>query len=125
MFNLPLWASSATAFTLSIVSAQEGARRNFRLIVDSAGLSVRLIAFKRPGGLLFLVSPRFGFEVGSRSVRGSPARKSLPLMDNIRNIAITAHVDHGKTTLVDQLLRQSGTFRSNQNVEERVMDSMD
>src|SRR5256712_979200 len=44
---------------------------------------------------------------------------------DIRNIAIIAHVDHGKTTLVDAMLRQSGTFRENEQVRERVMDSMD
>ncbi len=44
---------------------------------------------------------------------------------NIRNIAIIAHVDHGKTTLVDAMLRQSGTFRDNEEVQDRVMDSMD
>ena len=42
---------------------------------------------------------------------------------SIRNIAIIAHVDHGKTTLVDKMLRQAGVFRSNERVEERVMDS--
>lgn len=54
--------------------------------------------------------------------------ENMPTMqknDNIRNIAIIAHVDHGKTTLVDVMFRQSGVFRDNQAVDDRVMDSMD
>jgi GTP-binding protein len=47
----------------------------------------------------------------------------MSMKPNIRNLAIIAHVDHGKTTLVDQMLRQAGAFRANQQVEERVMDS--
>ena len=46
-------------------------------------------------------------------------------IENLRNIAIIAHVDHGKTTLVDEMLKQSGTFRANEQVAERVMDSND
>ena len=47
------------------------------------------------------------------------------IKDNFRNIAIIAHVDHGKTTLVNGMLKQSGTFHAHQVVEDRIMDSMD
>ena len=45
--------------------------------------------------------------------------------DNIRNIAIIAHVDHGKTTMVDQMLKATDAFRENQQVQERILDSND
>ena len=45
--------------------------------------------------------------------------------EDVRNIAIIAHVDHGKTTLVDEMLKQSGIFRANEQVQDRVMDSND
>ena len=50
---------------------------------------------------------------------------TTPTRPDLRNIAIIAHVDHGKTTLVDAMLRQTGTFRDNEAVAERVMDSND
>ncbi len=56
---------------------------------------------------------------------GTPLPETVRRNEHIRNIAIIAHVDHGKTTLVDHLMRQSGTFRENQQVQERAMDSMD
>jgi GTP-binding protein len=59
-----------------------------------------------------------------KSGQGLGGEEILP-QEKIRNIAIIAHVDHGKTTLVDQLFRQSGLFRGNQAVAERLMDSMD
>ena len=61
--------------------------------------------------------------VGIRSTIGQSTEGEDSSVSDIRNIAIIAHVDHGKTTLVDQMLRQAGAFRANQHVEERVMDS--
>ncbi len=66
--------------------------------------------------------------VPSRALMTADAATSgsaLRTRDDLRNLAIVAHVDHGKTTLVDAMLWQSGAFRSGQDVDERVMDSMD
>ena len=63
--------------------------------------------------------------VVSSSSSPSPTASGTASRDDIRNIAIVAHVDHGKTTLVDAMLWQTGAFRENQQVDERAMDSMD
>jgi GTP-binding protein len=79
--------------------------------------------------------PRPTVPVHLTSARGRPVRadtsesptgvRIVPVRGDIRNVAIVAHVDHGKTTLVDAMLWQTGAFRHNQDVAERVMDSMD
>ncbi len=66
------------------------------------------------------------FEKSGNAATSLQSTKVLQMdQNNIRNIAIIAHVDHGKTTLVDQMFKQTGMFRKNEHVAERFMDSMD
>src|ERR1043166_2730804 len=76
---------------------------------------------REPRSLIGTSKTQKSSQLAPSAYHGNP----MPTRDDIRNIAIIAHVDHGKTTLVDAMLWQQGAFRAHQEVNERVMDSMD
>ena len=98
-------------------------RQGQRLAIDAEPRSARVRVYAPRDELLGTANVNeWGVVAPERVISNE---KELVMKRPIRNIAIIAHVDHGKTTLVDQLLRQCGTFRENQQVAERVMDSND
>ena len=88
------------------------------------GLFVCMGYFASPPGYAIINSRKI-LKRTTRDRGKGPTGGTNLLRHNLRNIAIIAHVDHGKTTLVDQMLRQSGLYRQNQAVTDRVMDSGD
>src|SRR6185503_10436316 len=102
---------------------QAGPRRGAR----AAGSLSRRLSAASPSACDILPAPA-GHANFSRFFLFSPrtrGRLNSQTRDDVRNLAIIAHVDHGKTTLVDAMLWQSGIFRANEHVAERVMDSID
>src|ERR1044071_8808635 len=95
----------------------------------SSGCARAIVAFRVPFTAPNAVQSAFAPEPYLDNPGTLPDKEGMtraPIRrEDIRNIAIIAHVDHGKTTLVDGLLRQSGIFRANEHVVERVMDSLD
>src|SRR5207237_3938777 len=138
---------SYTTWAPRLERCPSGAAQARRLLVHGSvwrhpGQRVKVAAGRRPGRVSIEIrSGRwsgeacYGGRVAAGSARGPssagvalPASQALVVLarrNDLRNVAIIAHVDHGKTTLVDAMLWQSGSFRENQDVAERVMDSMD
>src|SRR4051812_48512533 len=99
----------------------------FRLTGSSPPWRPSWISSRTPYSALVVkiiaVKPTNEVGVGDRETEASTLTDRMPRREDLRNVAIVAHVDHGKTTLVDAMLWQSGAFRENQDVNERVMDS--